>query len=302
MKDDYFLAKWLNNELSEKYLEEHLSEKEINAFKKIIAATANLESPTSSPEELLNKFKQVKDKKTKVKKLNFSYYLYRVAAVFVLFFVSYYFLSNRDTIYTTTFAEKIKVELPDNSEVQLNAVSEIHFNKSGWSKNRALELKGEAFFKVSKGSTFIVNTELGKVSVLGTQFNVVVRNQYFEVHCYEGSVSVNYLTQTVKLSEGSSFKVVNSKVSLTKNSTKKVPSWTHNTSSFESIPYQYVIAELERQYNVNVEYDEKSLSNTNFTGNFTHSNLDLALQAVCIPLNLKYSMQNNKVILQNNDY
>lgn len=299
MKDDYFLAKWLNNELSEKDLKEHLSEEEINAFKKIIAAMAQLESPHSSPEELLHKFKLEKGKKPKVKKLSFSFYLYRVAAVFVLFFASYYFIISSDTNYSTTVAEKINVTLPDNSEVQLNAVSEIQFNKNRWNKNRELELQGEAFFKVSKGSTFTVNTELGKVSVLGTQFNVVIREQYFEVQCYEGSVQVKYLTQTVKLSAGNTFKMLNSKVSLIENSPKKVPSWTRAISSFESIPYHYVIAELERQYNVTVKYDKQLLSNIIFTGHFTHSNLDLALQAVSIPLNLKYTVLNNKVILQN---
>lgn len=299
MKDSYFLAKWLNNELSDKDLKEHLSEKEILTYKKIIATTENLESPVINSEELLDKFILAKTKKPIVKKLSFTYYLYRVAAVFVIFFASYYLLSNKSTSYTTTFAEKINIELPDNTKVQLNADSEIYFKSNNWNKQRELNLQGEAFFKVSKGSTFKVKTKLGTVSVLGTQFNVVVRDQYFEVHCYEGAVSVNFQKQTNKFMEGSSFKMVNSKVTLNNNSIKKSPSWTQNISSFESMPYKYVVAELERQYNIIIEYDVKSLSNTLFTGNFTHTNLEMAVQAISIPLNLKYTIHNNKVSLQN---
>lgn len=298
MNDNYFLAKWLNNELSENDLKQHLSEDEIRAYKKIISATENLEPPVFNPEELLEKFK-LSNAKPFVKKLSFTYYLYRAAAVFIIFFSSYHFLSNNSTNYTTSFAEKINIELPDNSNVQLNAVSEIDFKSKNWNKHRELNLQGEAFFKVSKGSTFKVKTKLGTVSVLGTQFNVVVRDHYFEVHCYEGTVSVNFQKQTIKLIAGSSFKMVNSKVTINNNSTKTIPSWTQNFSSFESMPYKYVIEELERQYNVVIEYDVKSLSNTIFTGNFTHTNLEMALQAISIPLNLKYTIHNNKVSLQN---
>lgn len=299
MKNNYFLAKWLNNELSDNDLKEYLSVKEIHTYKKIIAATENLEAPDINSEELLEKFIIAKTNKPIVKKLSFTYYLYRVAAVFVIFFASYHLLSNKSTSYATTFAEKINVELPDNSNVQLNAGSEIDYKSKNWNKQRELNLQGEAFFKVSKGSTFDVKTKFGVVSVLGTQFNVVVRDQYFEVHCYEGTVSVNFQKQTNKLIAGSSFKMVNSKVTINNKSTKTIPSWTQNFSSFESMPYKYVIEELERQYNVVIEYDVKSLSNTIFTGNFTHTNLEMALQAISIPLNLKYTIHNNKVSLQN---
>ncbi|MDO9260326.1 MAG: histidine kinase, partial [Flavobacteriaceae bacterium] len=74
MNDNYFLAKWLNNELSENDLKQHLSEDEIRAYKKIISATENLEPPVFNPEELLEKFK-LSNAKPFVKKLSFTYYL-----------------------------------------------------------------------------------------------------------------------------------------------------------------------------------------------------------------------------------
>jgi len=36
MKNDYFLAKWLNKEITEKELKNYLSEDEIRSYKKIL--------------------------------------------------------------------------------------------------------------------------------------------------------------------------------------------------------------------------------------------------------------------------
>ena len=74
---------------------------------------------------------------------------------------------------------------------------------------RDLTLEGEAYFKVQKGQTFSVNTTDGVVKVLGTHFNVKQRNNYFEVNCYEGLVSVTYNNETVKLPPGKTFRLIN---------------------------------------------------------------------------------------------
>ena len=46
-------------------------------------------------------------------------------------------------------AEQTTVTLPDNSEVFLNAASEVRFNDKSWEDKREVNLKGEAFFKGS---------------------------------------------------------------------------------------------------------------------------------------------------------
>jgi len=286
MKRNYFLAKWLNNEITEE---------ELHSFRRIIATTDQLKIPSFNAEEALKKMKPLHQKKSKVKKVNFLKYSYRVAAMLAILFSAYYFVSNKDTEYNTQLAEKINFELPDNSKVNLNADSEITFKANKWNKKRELNLKGEAYFSVEKGSKFTVNTSLGSVSVLGTQFNVQVRDAYFEVFCYEGLVSVNYNNKTIKLPAGSSFKVLNSNTEFSNSITETKPSWLKNNSSFASVPYSYIINELERQYNIEVTYD-KALENTLFTGNFTHTNLETALKAICIPLNLNFTIFNeNKV-------
>lgn len=294
MEENHFLAKWLNGEITEATLREYVSEEEIRAYKKIVSATDQLEAPSYNAHETLEKIKK-SHAKTTVKKLNYLNYFYRVAAVFAVLIASYYFVSTKNTSYKTNLAEKITFELPDLSEVHLNADSEITFKAKNWENNRTLNLKGEAYFSVKKGAKFTVISNLGSVQVLGTKFNVIERGRYFEVNCYEGLVSVTSKNETVKVPAGSSYKILNEVSQFSNNTNETMPAWLQNSSSFKSMPYKYVVKELERQYNISIEYDVKYENNL-FTGSFIHSNLELALEAISIPLNLKYEIISDKKV------
>ena len=68
---------------------------------------------------------------------------------------------------------------------------------------------------MAKGRKFTVNTTQGQVMVLGTQFNVENRGNFFEVSCYEGLVQVMFKDQTIKLPAGSSFLVMDGNITHT---------------------------------------------------------------------------------------
>ncbi|MCB4800365.1 FecR family protein, partial [Neotamlana laminarinivorans] len=95
----------------------------------------------------------------------------KVAAVLVVLLTSSYFLFfNNTKSFETQIAQTETFKLPDESEVILNAQSKLSFSKKEWETNRNLKLQGEAFFKVTKGEKFTVNTKAGSIQVLGTQF------------------------------------------------------------------------------------------------------------------------------------
>ena len=68
--------------------------------------------------------------------------------------------------HSTAFGEQKVIELPDGSLVTMNSKSTIEFNPDSWESSRILNLSGEAYFKVKKGSQFTVNTSNGDVVVL----------------------------------------------------------------------------------------------------------------------------------------
>jgi len=302
MKNEKEILNWLNNELSSKEIEDLKQSEGFDTLEKIAYYASQLETPKVDAHAALEAFKAQNHskKKTKIRTLNFKAF-YRVAAVLVVMLTSAYFLFfNNTKSFETQIAQTKTVRLPDNSEVVLNSTSKLSFNEKKWADKRDLTLEGEAYFKVQKGQTFSVNTTAGVVKVLGTQFNVKERKNYFEVNCFEGLVSVTYNNQTFKLPPGKTFRVLNGHIENVEDFTAKNPSWIKQESSFNSIPLDQVIAELERQYDMKIKAEGIDTSKL-FTGSFTHANEKTALQAVTIPLKLSYRIQGKTIILYNYD-
>ncbi|SNR15723.1 FecR family protein [Tenacibaculum jejuense] len=293
MEKTDLIKKWLDHSLTP---EEFENFKALEDYDELIRISNSLKQFKSTEDIDQNKVLQsviTSDKKTK--KFNFINVFTKIAAIFVVAFGTYYFLFNENnTTISTGYADKTTTTLPDASVVELNAVSSIDFNRKSWKNNREVKLKGEAFFKVAKGSTFKVITDQGIISVLGTEFNVKVRNNTFQVICYEGSVSVDFNGTSAKLSPGDSFK----SGLLNKQNTKQtLPSWMKNESEFSSEPFIEVIKEFERQYNVNFKINNINTQQL-FTGKFNHKDLNLALNSITLPLDLSYSIRGDEIILK----
>ncbi|HEX9152422.1 MAG TPA: FecR family protein, partial [Flavobacterium sp.] len=289
-------------ELSSEEIEDLKRSEDLETLEKIAHYASQLETPKVDADAALESFKARNhaNRKTKVRTLNFKTF-FRVAAVLVILLsAAYFFFFNNTIAFETQIAQTKTVTLPDHSEVTLNAASKLTFNEKKWSEKRDLTLEGEAFFKVKKGQTFSVHTATGIVKVLGTHFNVKERKNYFEVNCYEGLVSVTYNNKTVKLPPGKTFRVINGAIENIEDFNAKNPSWIQQESSFKSIPLEQVIAELERQYDIKIKTEGVDTSKL-FTGSFTHTNEQTALQAVTIPLKLSYRIQGKTIIFYNYD-
>ncbi|WP_276390502.1 FecR family protein [Eudoraea chungangensis] len=296
MQENY-LAKWLANELTEEELELFKKSPEYESYVKLKKASASLKAPDFDSSRVLRAVEARKDKKeTKVISIAKHPKLYRyAAAIVILVATSYFYISTLDDKVSTQYAEREQVVLPDQSEIILNADSEISYSKKDWSRKRKIALEGEAFFKVAKGKKFTVHTSQGQVAVLGTQFNVENRKDFFEVSCYEGLVQVSYKGEKIELPAGSSLVVINGSITHTEVPKNASPSWLLNESTFKSIPLLYVLDELERQYDLEISTQNIDL-NQAFTGSFSNTSLNLALQSISTPYQIAYSLEGNKVL------
>jgi ferric-dicitrate binding protein FerR (iron transport regulator) len=296
MKREDLIQKWLDHELNAEELETFKTLEDHDALVNMdthLKAFKAPEYPTS--EELNTVLKTIKTPKTTSP--NWVRAAIRIAAVVVICFSVYYSLTLDTTISTLAANKETNIELPDASTVSLNALSSVTFNKRNWSKKRQVELVGEAFFKVAKGSKFEVKTKTGTVSVLGTQFNIKQRDNYFEVICYEGKVGVTYQDQKTTLLAGDSFLMIDGKLIAKEKEKLATPSWLNNESQFISLPYNIVLAEFERQYNVTIDPTNVDVTQL-FTGGFTHNNMDVALKAITLPLHVTYSKTKNTITLK----
>jgi ferric-dicitrate binding protein FerR (iron transport regulator) len=296
MKREELISKWLDNSLNNQELEAF---KKLEDYDDLVKLNQNLQAfkPDSynTSKELERVLSSIKSKKQP--SAHWIKPFMQVAAILTICLSLYYYTTTLDTTISTEFAQKTTIELPDASSVSLNAKTFLAFNKKSWKDERNVNLEGEAFFKVAKGSKFSVTTKAGKVTVFGTQFNVKQRDHYFEVVCYEGLVGVTYNSQLTKLNAGDSFLIIDGKLIVKEKENKTAPSWLNNESQFNSLPYKEVLAEFERQYNVTVVTENIDV-NQLFTGSFSHNNIDIALQSISLPLHLNYSKNNHTITLK----
>ena len=296
-KDETFLARWIAGELSPEELEKFENSQGYPVLKKINDASQNLKAPTFNDQALLIKLKELNKPQPKVKKL-IPNWAYSAAAVLVVALGLLYVMT-LSSQHQTSFGEQLAVLLPDNSSVKLNANSKLEYKTLNWKSNRTLELEGEAFFDVEKGQSFKVFTNLGLVEVLGTEFNVISRDAYFEVQCMEGKVRVssNTLNKEVILLPGDAVRVVNNILEEWDFNLDE-SNWTLGETTFFNTPISQVLLALENQFQI--KFDKTNIDlNKRFTGAFTHKNLNLALKTVSGPMGISYTVdkENNTILL-----
>ena len=301
MDKETLIKKWLNDELSPAEKQAFEQGEDFAFYQAIIDNASHFKASNVSEPESFQEFQSAyQDKTTSVRSLRKYGSLLRIAAVLVIAFGVYFALfHNSSTEVQTLVAQQTTVELPDATQVILNADSKIEYNTTDWKADRQVSLDGEAYFKVAKGARFDVLTSQGTVSVVGTEFNVKQRNDYFEVQCYEGVVNVSSGNISKTLRAGDIYRRLNDKFSQDKT-TLTAPHWTQNRSMFKAIPFESVIAEMERQYNIKITLEHVNADRL-FTGGFMHNDIEKALLSITQPMGLNYRIKaSNDVVIHGN--
>lgn len=176
-----------------------------------------------------------------------------------------------------------QVILPDGTRAWLNAASVLRFPITFTGNERKVQLSGEAYFDVAKNSDmpFRViteneqNHELGRVEVLGTEFNVNAYNDEPTVKTtlVEGKVKVSIADSSLRpviLTHGmqSSFAQEQQRgrnIMVREVDTDDVTAWKNGLFNFNNADIKTVMRQLARWYDVEVVY-EGSLPNEKFEG------------------------------------
>ena len=295
MEEKYTLAKWLNNELEGEELKAFEASEDFAVYQKIKQYSGELTTPAFDDDKMLQTILQRKKNKT----ISIQKVLLRIAAVLIVGFGITIAVKNfaNFTEFSANGATTAFL-LPDDSSVLLNAGSSVEYKKWNWNNERKLKLDGEAFFKVAKGKKFEVATELGNVTVLGTQFNVKNRNKRFDISCYEGKVQVNYQNQQVILTKGMMISFENGTQIYAGETDKLEPEWLKKEVNFSKENLQAILDEINRQYNIEIEYKGKPTKQA-FSGTIPMNNLDVALEIIATTYHLQITKSNDsKFILQ----
>ncbi len=225
-----------------------------------------------------------------------------IAASIVLLAGAFFLYQALDVVtYKTSFGETASFRLPDNSTVTLNAGSALSFSKRKWKNERSLSMDGEAFFEVQHGSKFTVNTDLGKVEVLGTSFDVKAYDDEMIVACKTGKVRVTGVAEDSEIiTPGFRVRALeNGEVEEPQEvSLEEIDSWISGEIAFISASMDEVIEELERQFDIKVELKDVETESIRYNGSLYRDNLDNTMKEFSLTYkHLEYEIKDKKVTI-----
>lgn len=206
--------------------------------------------------------------------------------------------------YATTEGQHETIMLPDSTEVTLNHTSELTVSHSPLEKTRRVALKGEAFFDVRRnGLPFIVSTDIGTVRVLGTQFNVRIRDGQLEVGIVRGSVQV-----TISRNGADSSLILSKDQIVACTTTGLVekpgllpfadyPGWMHGRLMFYRTDLFSVCRELESQFDIVIKIQEPQLRAVSITGTIDGQNIETALTTLARLTGSNYRREDSSYVI-----
>lgn len=207
------------------------------------------------------------------------------------------------------YGKTFNIILSDGTKVFLNSGSKIKYPINFIiGKNREVFLEGEAFFDVAKDKNhpFIVNANNVDIKVLGTKFNVSSYAEDSEINTVlvEGSVSLSHskspnTTSLLQPGYKGSWNKLDAKMSFEKVDTKIYTEWMQGDVIFRNTTFEDMVKKLERNYNVSIQNNNKSLSLKKFNASFNKNieSIDQILISIGKIHPFTYKKEDNKIII-----
>ncbi|MGI4870854.1 MAG: FecR family protein [Janthinobacterium lividum] len=210
--------------------------------------------------------------------------------------------------YATGYGQTRIVQLPDGSEVTLNAHSSVRYAASADAeKPREVWLDGEAFFSVKHtidNQRFLVHTTGGfNVEVLGTKFTVYRRHEQARVVLISGKVRVDFADSTkhdVILKPGELLQTADNKPQIVVHKAVKAAAYATfatDKMSFDATSLADLATRLQDTYGVEVVVASPALNQRKFTGTFPMGDLNVLCEDLAETFHLRIEHQKNRLVL-----
>lgn len=267
------------------------------------------------------------------------------AAAILVFILLYYpgrnikkgFSAAAENTVSTKPGSKSKIQLPDGTEVWLNADSKITYNENFLGASREVQLTGEAYFNVAKDKQrpFIIHTHSIDLTVLGTAFNVRSysdeKNTETSLICGSVEISLhNNPDKKIILKPNEKLMVQNDDFSLVQGmgkETKAAPGkadpermegttmilgkvhfekkdslpietlWVKNKLAFDSETLENVALKIERWYGVKINITDERLKSYEYHAVFDDESLQQVMEALSSTGNFKYTINKKEVTI-----
>jgi ferric-dicitrate binding protein FerR (iron transport regulator) len=189
------------------------------------------------------------------------------------------------TTLRTAYGQLSRQDLPDGTQVILNANSSLGYN-SEWrdGSEREVWLTGEAFFQVSKTpakSRFVVHTDHFDIIVTGTRFNAINRHDRTNVLLEEGHVLLRcYGNKEMELTPGDFAEYRNGSLEKKTARQDSLMAWKDQQLVFDKTTLRDLVMVIHEQYGVRVLLENPSIGDSTVTAIMPNDNLDELLKAL----------------------
>ncbi|CAL1518529.1 FecR domain-containing protein [Chitinophaga sp. MM2321] len=208
---------------------------------------------------------------------------------------------------TTPVGGTYSVVLSDGTRIWLNAMSSIRYPTHFTGSERTVFLKGEAYFEVARNvhQRFIVETaEDVRIEVLGTHFNVMAYNNEKEIvtTLLEGQVQLKYGSSSPTYNLRPGFHAVFNKqqqlMDIARVDVDGAVAWKNNLFLFNNDNLEDIMKQLERWYDITVEYKLKTKPKSHFTGGMRRmENISKVLEMLELTGGAHFEIEGRRIIV-----
>ncbi len=192
--------------------------------------------------------------------------------------------------------ERKRVTLPDGTQVWLSATSRLRYPVTFQENKREVYMDGELFFDVHRNEQkpFIIQTNMLTVQVLGTSFQVrsFAGQPSSAVTVASGKVAVragNKPLATLTANQLLVFTKKNQHVALSMTQTANEETWKDGHLLFNKMTFGDIAQELERYYDVEINFANLSLKKCVFKASFKPMPLENVLNIMKQTVSFQYT-------------
>jgi len=202
----------------------------------------------------------------------------------------------------TPKGRQFRLQLPDGTEVWLNAGSSIRYPTAFTGNNREVEITGEAYFEVAQQAQKPFHVKAAgraDIEVLGTHFNINAYNNEATLNAtlLQGAIRVTHGSSQVVLQPGQQARVADNVKIVQHADMDQVMAWKNGRFNFEDVPLEEAMRQLERWYDIDVVY-EKGIPDIVFVGKISKQTPLADLLTILEKTGVHFKLEGKKLVVQ----
>lgn len=194
--------------------------------------------------------------------------------------------------------------LPDGTKIWVNSSSELRYPLNFSQERRIVELKGEAYFEVTRIKSdignvpFTVKSGSQELQVLGTTFNVQSNQDKIKTTLLEGSVKLSYTNgknYLLKPNQQASYDLSKEGISIREVDPFYITAWKNGSFAFDNASIREVMQLLSQWYTIEVEY-LNNVEDIHFTGTLSrYERIEKVLQAIEMTGSIRFRIEGRRI-------